>query len=196
MAGKVPKTLLSKNQIKPDLKAASMLLKLKNKSDDEILLTIIDEFTKQGIKFINITDIVSSLLTPVGVLGKNGLDKNMQKDIDFGLPIARAIGNLDIGQTIVVYDRAVMAVEAIEGTDNAITRGCSLCYGGAIVIKIFKPKQDMRYDVPTVGVDTINTMIKGGAKVLALEAGRTLMVNKAEMIEMADKAGITIVGVI
>jgi hypothetical protein len=195
MVGKVPKTLLYKNQIKPDLKAASMLLKIKDKSDDVIILTIIDEFKKQGINFINLTDIVSSLLTPVGVLGKIKLEKNHQKDIAFGLPIAKAIGGLDIGQTIVVCDRAVMAVEAIEGTDNAIIRGCALCDGGAVVIKISKPSQDMRYDVPTAGVDTINTMIKAGAKVLALEAGRTIMVNKAQMIDLADQAGITIAGI-
>ncbi|MBF0541373.1 MAG: UDP-2,3-diacylglucosamine diphosphatase LpxI [Nitrospirae bacterium] len=199
MAGKVPKIMLSNSQIKPDLKAASMLLKLKNKSDDEILLTIINEFERQGINIINITDIISSLLTPKGVLGKHKLDKHMQKDIDFGLPIARAIGSLDIGQTIIISDRAVMAVEAIEGTDQAIIRGCSLCNNGsngnAVVIKVLKPQQDMRYDVPTAGVDTINTMIKAGAKVLALEAGRTLMINKEEMIALADKAGITIAGV-
>ncbi len=195
MGGKVPKTLLYKSRIIPDFRALTLLLKLKDKKDDSILLAVTEEFKKEGIAFMDVTDFTSSLLTQEGVLTKKGLSKNEKRDIEFGFTIAKEIGRLDIGQTVVVKDQAVMAVEAIEGTDQAVLRGGEAGGEGAVVIKVSKPGQDKRFDFPAAGLETLASMVKAGARVLALEAGETLMVNKDQMIKEADKAGITIVGV-
>ncbi len=195
MGGKVPKTLLFKSNILPDLKAMSILLRIKNKSDDSILKSITDELKKEGINMLNITDFTSDMLTPGGVLTTIGLKDNEKRDIEFGLPIVRETGMLDIGQTVVIKDQAVMAVEAIEGTDSAILRGGEVGGEGSVVIKFSKPDQDLRFDFPVAGTDTIRSMIKVRARVLALESNKTIMLRKEEMIEMANKEGITIVGV-
>jgi hypothetical protein len=195
MSGKVPKSLIYKSKIVPDMKVVSLLMKLKNRSDDSILLAITAEFEKEGIKMRNITDFTEDLLAPLGVLTKGKLSEDEQKDIDFGYPIARRIGGLDIGQTVVVRSLAVMAVEAIEGTDAAIRRGGELAGGGAVVIKVSKPAQDKRFDFPVVGADTVRSMAAVKARVLAIEAGRTLIVSRVETVTEAERAGITIVGV-
>jgi len=133
-------------------------------------------------------------MTPEGVLTNKPPSKSEWKDIVFGWKIAKEIGRLDIGQTVVVKDQAVMAIEAIEGTDEAIKRGGKLAGKGAVVIKTSKPRQDMRFDVPVVGSDTLSTMIKVQARLLAVESGKSIIINKEEMIKEADRAGISIVG--
>lgn len=195
MGGKVSKTLLFKSKIVPDLKAVGLLFKLKDKKDDSILLAIVEEFKKEGIDFLGIPVFTSKLIAPKGVMTKKGLSKHEEKDIEFGLPLAKEIGRLDIGQTIVVKDQAIMSVEAIEGTDSAIIRGGSLAEDGAVVIKVAKPNQDTRFDYPAVGLDTLNSMIKGRARVLAVEADNILMMQKDKMIQLADESGITIFGI-
>lgn len=195
MAGKVPKSLLYKNKTMPDMRAVSFLLKLKDHKDDSILRALVEEFASEGITMRNITDFTSGMITPAGLLTKKGLSKDEQKDIDFGFPLAKEMGRLDIGQTIVVKGRAVMAVEAIEGTDMAILRGGELAVSGAIVIKTSKPSQDKRFDYPAVGLDTIAAMKAVKARVLGLEAGNTLIVQKEAVIKEAQGAGISIIGV-
>ena len=194
MAGKVSKTLLYKSKITPDLRAVKLLFSLKDRKDDSILLAIAKELSDEGIELLDITLFSAGLLMPEGVLTKNKPSKDDQKDIEFGWGMAKEIGRLDIGQTIIVKNRAVMAVEAIEGTDEAIRRGGKLAGEGAVVVKVSKPKQDMRFDVPTVGLQTLSAIREVNAGVLCVEAKKSLILNKDKLIEEAERAGISIVG--
>jgi len=194
MAGKVPKSLLYKSKIVPDLRAVKLLFSLKDRNDDSILLAISKELKKDGITLLNTTDFSSQLLTPEGVLTKGGPSENEWKDIAFGFRIAKEMGRLDIGQTVVVKDQAVIAIEAIEGTDQAIKRGGELAGEGAVVVKVSKPKQDMRFDVPVVGMDTLRIMIGVKARVLAVEANKSILLNKGKMLDKADKSNISVIG--
>jgi UDP-2,3-diacylglucosamine hydrolase len=194
MAGKVSKTLLYKNKITPDLRAMKLLFSLKDRNDDSILLAITKEIEKEGIKLLDITGFSTSLLTPEGVLTADKPTEDEWKDIAFGWKMAKEIGRLDIGQTVVVKNQAVMAVEAIEGTDEAIKRGGTLAGKGAIVVKVSKPNQDMRFDVPVVGLDTIKAMAEVHARVLAAESMKSMILNRDDITKEAKKAGIAIVG--
>ncbi len=194
MAGKVPKALLYKGTITPDLRAMKLLFTLKDKSDDSILLAITKELEKDGISLLNTTDFCQGMLTPEGILTEEGPTEEEWKDIRFGREIAGEMGRLDIGQTVVIKGRAVMAVEAIEGTDEAIKRGGSYAREGAVVVKVSKPHQDMRFDVPVAGPDTLKAMIEVKARVLALEAGKSIMLRKKRMLAEAEAAGISVVG--
>jgi hypothetical protein len=196
MVGKVPKSLLYKSKIIPDLRAIKLLFALKDRSDESILQAIATELEKEGITLLNIASLSSSLLTPEGILTENSLTEDERKDIAFGWKIAKEIGRLDIGQTVVVKNQAVMSVEAIEGTDEAIKRGGRLAGKGAVVIKVSKPNQDMRFDMPVVGLNTVRAMIEVDAKVLAVEAKNSIILNKDKMIEESKKAGISVVGYI
>lgn len=194
MAGKVPKALLYKSRIRPDLRAAKLLFTLKDKSDDSILLAITRELEKDGITLLKTTEFCARMLTPEGVLTRKGPTESERKDIAFGWRIAKEIGRLDIGQTVVVKDQAVLAVEAIEGTDEAIRRGGSYAQGGAVVVKVSKPQQDMRFDVPVVGLDTLKAMADVRARVLAVEARKSILLRQNEFLKAAVAAGITVVG--
>ncbi len=194
MAGKVPKSLLYKGRITPDLRAIKVLLCLRDRKDDSILLAITRELEKDGIALLKTTDFTSRLLTPEGILTKKSPSEEEWKDIAFGWQVAKEIGKLDIGQTVVVKNRAVMSVEAIEGTDEAIRRGGAYAVEGAVVVKVSKPKQDMRFDVPVVGSDTLRTMIEVKARVLAVEAKKSILLDREQIIADAQKARITIVG--
>ncbi len=196
MAGKVSKTLLYKNKtIIPDVRALKLLMKLPDRKDDTILQAITKELEKEGICLLETAHLTKNLLINEGVLTKRKPTKDEKRDIEFGFRIAKEIGRLDIGQTVVVKDRAVMAVEAIEGTDEAIRRGGLLAGKGAVVVKVGKPQQDMRYDVPVIGLETLKTMQSVGATVLAAEAGTTIVVDKEEIIRFANKHKISILGV-
>jgi DUF1009 family protein len=194
VAGKVPKTLLYKSKITPDLRAIKLLFTVKGRSDEAILNAFKEELQGEGIEIIDTTAFSPEIVTPVGLLTSIPPTQQEMKDIEYGWFIAKEIGRLDIGQTVVVKGQAVMAVEAIEGTDEAILRGCSLAGEGAVVVKISRPNQDMRLDVPTVGMTTLENMIKGKARVLALEAARSIIVDKVEFIKRAESAGISVVG--
>jgi DUF1009 family protein len=194
LAGKVPKSLLYKGKITPDFRAVKLLFTLKDRSDDSILLAITRELEKEGIHLLNTTDFSSPLLTPQGVLTGKAPSEDEWKDISFGWKIAKDIGRLDIGQTVVVKDQAVMAVEAIEGTDEAIRRGGKLAGNGAVVVKVSKPQQDMRFDVPAVGPATMSAMAEVKARVLAVETKKSILLDREKMIAEADKASISIVG--
>jgi len=194
MAGKVTKTLLYKSKIMPDLRAVKLLFSLKDRKDDSILLAITKELEEEGITLLDITLFSSKLLTPEGVLTKDRPTEDEWKDIEFGWKIAKEIGRLDIGQTVVVKNQAVMAIEALEGTDEAIKRGGRLAGSGAVVVKVSKPNQDMRFDVPVVGLDTLRAMIEVGARVLSVESKKSIILNRDAIIEESKKAGISIVG--
>lgn len=197
IVGKVSKRLLysNKKSIVPDLRAIKLLFSLKNRSDDTFMQAISNVLKENGIKLLKTTAFTKKLLTPEGILTKKHPKKSQWKDIEFGWKIAKETGRLDIGQTIVVKGTAVMAVEAIEGTDEAIMRGGSLAEHGAVIIKVSKPQQDMRLDVPVVGIDTLSVMKKVNAKVLALETGKSIILDKESFIKEADKAEIVVVGV-
>jgi len=194
MAGKVPKSLMYKGTIKPDLRAMKLLFTLKDRSDDSILLAITKELESEGITLLKTTDFCASMLTPEGVLTEEGITEDEQKDILFGWKIAKEMGRLDIGQTVVVKDRAVMAVEAIEGTDEAIKRGGTYAREGAVVVKVSKPHQDMRFDVPVVGLRTLKAMIDVRARVLAVEAKKSILLQREHFLKEAEEAGISVVG--
>jgi DUF1009 family protein len=197
MAGKIPKTLLyeNKSSIIPDLKAVKLLFSLKDHADDTILGAVVREIERHSITVHKTTEFTRDLLVTEGVMTGRKPSKKELRDIEFGWEIAKNIGGMDIGQTVVVKDLAVMAVEAIEGTDRAIARGGKLAENGAVVIKVSKPRQDMRFDVPVAGTETLKAMKKVSAGVLALEAGKCLIMDKEEFIREADKAGISVVGV-
>jgi len=139
--------------------------------------------------------LLDDCLPGKGVLSKKRPSKAQEEDIDFGWILAKESGRLDIGQSVVVKDKAILAVEAIEGTDESIKRGGSLGQGNVVVVKVAKPDQDMRFDVPTIGIRTINSMIDARATVLAFEAGKTIMIEKDTVIAKANKNNIVLVGV-
>lgn len=195
MAGKVPKSLLYKSKITPDLRAVKLLFSIKDKSDDAILNAITKELAGEGIEIIDTVRFSPHLITPDLCLTKTQPDEEQWKDIEFGWKIAKDIGQLDIGQTVVIKGKAVMAIEAIEGTDETILRGGQWAGEGAVVVKVSKPQQDMRLDVPAVGLDTLKVMEKVKAHVLAIEAARSMIVGREAVVEEADRAGIAVIGI-
>ncbi|MBI5143403.1 MAG: UDP-2,3-diacylglucosamine diphosphatase LpxI [Nitrospirae bacterium] len=194
MAGKVPKSLLYTMNVVPDLHAVKLLYSLKNRSDDTIMAAILGEIEKEGVTVVKTTDFTRPLMAPAKCLTRRVPTEDEMADISFGANIAREIGRLDIGQTVVVKKKAVMAIEAIEGTDEAVKRGGLLAGGGAVVVKTAKPAQDERFDVPVVGVETLKSMQACNASVLAVEAGRVIIVDRKKLIHMADSMKISVVG--
>lgn len=195
MAGKVSKSLLYRSKVVPDMRAVKLLFSLKDRSDNSILKAISDELRAEGIEVIDTASFSPHLLTPEGTLTGRRPSRDQWKDIAYGWRIAKEIGRLDIGQTVVVKDRAVIAVEAIEGTDEAIRRAGQWSGGGAVVVKVSKPQQDMRLDVPVVGTATLATMVQARAAVLAVEAHRSMIINRQTLLAEAEAAGISVVGV-
>jgi DUF1009 family protein len=196
MAGKIDKiNFLQLYSVLTDLRALKALATLQDWKDDTILKAIGDEFAKDGIHVEEITEWAQQIVAPRGVLTKQSPTKQEWIDIEFGRDMAKGIGKLDIGQTVVVKNSSVIAAEAIEGTDKAIRRAGDLAVQDCVVVKMAKPQQDMRYDVPGVGPTTIESMIAAKARVLAVEAGKTLIPQFEDTIQMADEARITIVGI-
>lgn len=199
MAGKVHKQVLFSPwrifHLMPDLRTLNMWFRhLANKKDDTLLLAVIREFEKDGLTFESALKFCPELLVKHGFITRRQPTHTQWKDIQFGWQMAKEMGRLDIGQTVVVNDQAVIAVEAIEGTDQCIQRAGKLCRrGNLVVIKVAKPQQDMRFDVPTIGVQTLKTMQEAGARVLAIEAGMTILLDEPEVIAMAERLGIAIV---
>ncbi len=192
MAGAINKTRLY-TRLRPDWRAVRFLNKLRNKKDDSLLRALADELETEGIYVQPSTIFLPDLLSPEGTLTRRKPNRLEQADIAFGWSLAKAIGRLDIGQCLVVKNQAVLAVEGIDGTDATIMRGGRLCREGAVVVKVSKPTQDLRFDVPAVGFDTIESMKRVNGRVLVVEAGRTLMFDRDKMIDAADDAGISIV---
>jgi len=193
-AGKVTKELIY-NDLKFDLLAVKTLFKLKDRKDDTIMNAVIDLLKKEGITVLRQTEILKDILVKKKVISKKKPSKKQMEDVYFGFRIAKELGRLDIGQTVVVKDKAVMALEAIEGTDAAIVRGCRLAKKDAVVVKTAKPQQDERFDVPTVGVDTLKKISDNKGSLLAIESGKTFVVNEKECAEYADKNGLIFISI-
>lgn len=196
MAGKVPKHLLfgDPRALRFDGSARRVMGALEDRRDDTILLAVAAFLEKAGIRLLPQWSLSPELLPGPGPLGSVVPSERQRSDIDFGYPIAKRIGELDVGQTVVVKDRAVLAVEAIEGTDAAIRRAGSIAPGGCVV-KVAKPGQDVRFDVPTIGLGTLDALRAASAEVLAFEAGATIVLEREELARRADAEGIAVVGV-
>jgi DUF1009 family protein/predicted dehydrogenase len=192
MAGSVAKTKLY-SKIRPDWKAVTLFARMLHKKDDAILRAFTEELEEHGIKVRPSTIFLPELLAPPGILTRRRPNSRERRDIEFGWNLAKEIGRLDIGQCLLVRDQAVLAVEAIEGTDEAIRRGGRLGKSEVVVIKASKPQQDLRFDVPAVGLQTIETMKEAGASALVIEAGKTLVFDSEKMIQAADDAKITVI---
>lgn len=170
-----------------------LVTKTQDRRDDTLLTTVTQLYASAGITFSPATDYAPELLVRAGNLTKQTPNASQQKDIQFGWQMAKEMGRLDIGQTVVVKNQAVMAVEAIEGTDACIRRAGELAGGGFTVVKVAKPNQDMRFDVPTIGVGTIQSIAEAGGRLLAIEAEKTIIIDEAETIELAERRGVIIV---
>ncbi len=200
MAGKVQKVRLFDPlrilRLLPDWRTIRFWFRRKRRDnkDDTLLLALIDEFAADGIHFASALDLCPELLVRAGILTKTGPSVKETKDIEFGWELAKEMGRLDVGQSVAVREQTVLAVEAIEGTDRAILRAGELCRGGNFtVVKVAKPQQDMRFDVPTVGCTTIESMRQAGGRVLAIEASKTILIDEAETVALANRHGIAIV---
>jgi len=193
MAGQVKHTQLFKNII-PDLRAAKVLAKVINKKAESVLSMVIQEFEGEGIQFLPSTSYLEHWMCPLGVLTTQRPSSTEEEDIAFGLPLTRSLAREDIGQTIVVKDKTVVAVEAMEGTDACIRRAGDIAGPGCVVIKVARPRQDLRFDVPVIGRRTIESLIAAKSRVLALEMGKTLLLDKDNLLKEANAAQLTISG--
>lgn len=190
--GKVDKSVLLKPW-KLDWRAIRTLRALRHHGDDNLFLAIKGELERDGLHLVDQTHFLKELLVKKGVFTRRSPTPQEWQDIEYGFKLAKEIGRLDIGQTVVVKGKTILAVEAIEGTDETIRRGCLLGQAGAIVVKVSRPQQDFRLDVPTVGNQTLEVMREGKAVVLALEAEKTLVVDLNEVVALADAAAISLV---
>jgi DUF1009 family protein/predicted dehydrogenase len=191
MAGAINKSRIY-TRIRPDWRAVKLLNKLRNKKDDFLLRAIAQELESEGIQIEPSTMLLPTLLAPEGILTRRKPNRREEEDIAFGWQLAKGMGHLDVGQCLVVKNQSVLAVEGIDGTDATIMRGGELCREGAVVIKVSKPRQDLRFDVPAVGLETIETMRRVKAKVLVIEAGKTIIFDQEKMIDTADAFGISV----
>ncbi|QUV85711.1 UDP-2,3-diacylglucosamine diphosphatase LpxI [Chloracidobacterium sp. E] len=195
MAGQVKHRQIFSGAL-PDWRMATMLLKLARNNTDSLLGAVVAELAADGIELVDSTLFVPHLLAPAGVLTKRRPTARERADIDYGLEVAQVIAGLDLGQTIVVRNRAVVAVEAMEGTDAAILRAGELAHRRELtVVKVAKPQQDMRFDVPVIGRATIETMLTAGATALAVTAGKTLIFDRDAVIALANRHKLTILGI-
>ncbi len=197
MGGKVTKQLLfsRRAELRPDALGLEILASLDLQNDDSVLLTFTEAFSRYGIELQPQAEMVPDLFATPGRLGRVQPGPGQLADLRFGWPIARAIAGVDVGQTLIVEDLAVLAVEAIEGTDAAIRRGGSLGRGAASVIKVAKPQQDPRFDLPVLGPGTLDAMIEAKVAVLAFEASCTIILERKTLVERADAHGIAILAV-
>jgi len=194
MAGGIRKVRLLGN-FRPDIRGARFLAKIKKRDDDALLRGIADELASDGIKIIDSTFCLSSIIPQAGLLTRKAPNAAQWEDIAMGIRVAKEVGRLGIGQTVVVKNQVVVAVEAVEGTDAAIQRGGQLAKSGCVVVKVSKPQQDLRFDVPAVGVETIDAMRQVDGAVLAIEAGKAILIEKEALLAAAEMSGIAVVAV-
>lgn len=203
MAGKVHKVVLYQPWLwlkhLPDWKCIQtfyphFVTTKKDRKDDTLLGAVVQVFAEHGIEFGPATDYAPELLVKFGVLTRRAPSHAQQKDIEFGWQLAKEMGRLDVGQSVAVKNRAALAIEAIEGTDQCIRRAGELCAAKEfVVVKVAKPQQDMRFDVPTIGLGTLESMVSAGARVLAIEAGRTIIIDERDVVQFADRHKLAIV---
>ena len=192
MAGQVKHNKIF-SSIRPDWKLAKLLFSLPRKNTDALIGAVARVLEGEGIQLVDSTLFLKPLVPEPGVLTRRAPDEREAADIAYGLGVARQIAGMDIGQTVVISDLACVAVEAMEGTDETIARAARIAGGKPlIVVKVSKPRQDMRFDVPVIGLPSIEQMKSAGATALAVDAGRTLLFDRKKLIEMADEAGIAI----
>ena len=194
MAGQITPTKLF-SKLKLDLRMAQIMARVKFRGAAPLFGTIAEELEKDGLKIINSSLFIQNHLSTEGVMTQNQPTPEQMVDVKKGWQLARAIADLDVGQTIVMKEGAVVAVEAIEGTNQTIVRAGQLSGPGTIVVKVSKTHQDQRFDIPVVGIETLKIMKDAGAKVLVLDKGGAIMLNKPEVLGMADSLGIAVVGV-
>jgi DUF1009 family protein len=194
MAGGIHKAALL-THFAPDERAQRFLARLTQWSDDTLLRGVAAELESEGIAIVDSTIFLAALLTPEGALTARQLDAGQWRDVEYGLAVAKGIGAWDVGQTVVVKSRIVLAVEAVEGTDATLRRGGALARGGAVAVKVSKPQQDLRFDVPAVGPATVAVCREAGIAVLALESGKTLLLEREALLGAAAAAELAIVGV-
>lgn len=191
MAGQIaPKNLFD---LRPDWKALLVLAKLKQRNAESIFSAIADELAKLDVDLLPATSFLEDQLAPAGWIAGPKLSRREEADVDLGWNIAKEIARLDIGQTVLVKNGTVLAVEAFEGTDDALKRGGALARRGAIMVKVAKPNQDMRFDVPVIGVETMAVAAAANIRVIAIEAGRTLLLDRESVVQQAAVSGISII---
>ncbi len=194
MAGQVKHVQIFSRAV-PDARMLKVLLKLPRRNTDSLIGAIATELQTEGIELVDSTYFLQDSLPQAGVLTRRQPDKHEREDIDYGLELARGIAHFDLGQTIVIRSKACVAIEAMEGTDETVRRAGRLVRRGLTVVKLAKPNQDMRFDVPVVGVPTLDAMIDAGATCLCITAGKTLMFDRDEMLRVANEKKIAIVAV-
>ncbi|MDD5196576.1 MAG: UDP-2,3-diacylglucosamine diphosphatase LpxI [Candidatus Omnitrophota bacterium] len=195
MAGQVSPARLFSKEVKRSQDLQQILSSIKNKKADTIFGVIAQKLENAGLELLNSATFMEGLLPEKGTLTQVQPDSAVWEDVYFGFELAKAVGALDIGQTVAVKDQAIVAVEALEGTDNLIRRAGKIARAGITVIKVAKPSQDMRFDIPVIGLKTIQILIKAGAKCLAIEADKTLFIDRQAAVKLADKKGLAIVSV-
>lgn len=193
--GKVPKTDFLRNLHKLDWLAIKNLNRFKNFNDDSFHSAVTDFLSEYGIKVLPQTRFLKHLFLEKEILSKRKPTLEERADIEYGFDVAKKVSSLDIGQTVIVKNKMILAIEAIEGTDEAIKRGCELARGQVVVVKVSKPNQDERFDLPTVGEKTIETLAKFGGGILAFEASKTIVTDKDKTIEVANKNNICLIAV-
>jgi len=181
--------------IVPDLKLAGVLLRLAVKNTDSLIGGVADALGREGIRLLPSTTLLADQMASAGAMSRRRPTAAERQDIAYGVKVARALAALDLGQTVVIKDRAAVALEAMEGTDEVIRRAGRLAGPGTTVVKLAKPRQDMRFDVPVVGARTVDAMREAGARTLALEAGRTLLLDHTAVLAAADEAGVAVWGI-
>ena len=164
-------------------------------NDDQVMLMIVQELAKIGVEVLDQTIFIKNLMIPAGVLGKHKPTKEQMDDVNYGFWLAKEMGKIDVGQSVVIKDKMIMAVEAIEGTDSCIKRGAKLAKRGAVIVKVAKPKQDKRFDIPAIGMKTLRTMRCKRASLIAVEANETIIVDQEKVIKYADEHNIVIMAV-
>jgi hypothetical protein len=193
MAGQVKHAQIFSNAM-PDWRMVRLLARLSRRNTDSLIGAVAEELQREGIELVDSTVFLQPLLAPAGLLAGSEPSGEERKDVDFGWAIAQDIARLDVGQTIAVKNQAVVAVEAMEGTDAVIRRAGDLCGGGFCVIKVAKPNQDMRFDVPVIGLKTIDTMVATRARLLAVQAGKTLLLEREALLARAGQCNVTLLG--
>lgn len=191
MAGTITKKKMFDN-VRPDLRGLAFMSKFAIFHDDNILRALANELEKEGIEIVSSTYCLPGIIARKGCYTRKKPGKSEETDIRIGWRIARELGQMDIGQCVVIKKKTVLALEAIDGTDQTILRGGKIAGRDAVVVKVSKPNQDMRFDVPTVGLETIEIMNSVNASVLAIEAGKTLIFDQSDMVSLADKSNIAI----